>query len=78
MKKYTTYYNILYIIQQLQKQKCIMYGKIQNNGILEKFRICESSCAIKFLKAANYLQDEVFTKIADLEEERCVFDADLY
>ena len=55
-----------------------MYGKIQNNGILEKLRICEPSCAIKFLKAANYLQDEVFTKIADLEEELCVFDADLY
>ena len=53
-----------------------MCGKIQNET-LEKFRICEPSRASKLLKAAIYLQDEVFTKIADLEEESHVFDADL-
>ena len=59
------------------KTKVRHVRKIQNNGILEKFRICEPSRASKFLKAANYLQDEVFTKIADSEEERRVFAADL-
>ena len=38
------------------------------------FRICEASRASKFLKAAIYLQDEVFTKIADLEKECLLFD----
>ena len=42
-------------IQQLQKQRCVICGKIQNNGILQKFRICEPSRASKFLKAAIYL-----------------------
>ena len=51
---------------------------MQNIGILEKFRICEASRASKFLKAAIYLQDEVFKIIADLEKESRAFDADLY
>ena len=37
------------------KTKVRHVRKIQNNGILEKFRICEPSRASKFLKAANYL-----------------------
>ena len=53
-------------------------SKTQTNGIREKFRICEASSESKFLQAAIYLQDEVFTKIADLEKESCVFDANLY
>ena len=32
-------------IQQLQKEKCLICGKIQNNGILEQFRICQPSRA---------------------------------
>ena len=53
-----------------------MCSKIENE-ILEKFRICEPSRACKLLKEAIYLQDEVFTKIADLEKESRVFDAGL-
>ena len=34
--------------------------------MLEKFRIFEPSRASKYLEAAIYLKDEVFTKIADL------------
>ena len=30
-------------IQQLQKEKCLICGKIQNNGILAQFRICQPS-----------------------------------
>ena len=53
-------------IQQFQKLKRVICGKIQNNGMLEKFKIFEPSRASKFLKAVTYLQDEVFTKMADL------------
>ena len=65
-------------IQQLQKQKCVICGKIQNNGMREKFRSCEASRASKFLQATIYLQDEVFTKIAHLVKESRVFGADMY
>ena len=58
-------------------QKCVICGKTQHNGIREKFRICEAPRANKFLQAAIYLQDEVFTKNADLEEGSSVFGADL-
>ena len=51
--------------------------KTQTNEISE-FRICEASGESKILQAAIYLQDEVFTTIADLEEESSVFCADLY
>ena len=57
-------------IQQLQKQKCVIYDKIQNNGILEKFRIFEPSRVSNFLKAAIYLQDDFF--------KSHVFDAELH
>ena len=52
--------------------------KTQTNGMREEFRICEASGESKILQAAIYLQDEIFTKIANLEKESCVFDADLY
>ena len=32
----------------------------------------------EFLQAAIYLQDEIFTKIADFKKEKPVFDGDLY
>ena len=51
--------------------------KKQNNGISKKLRICEPSRASEFLKAVIYLQDDFFAKIADLEKESLVFDADL-
>ena len=63
--------------QHVQKQKCIICGKTQHDWIREKFWICEAPCANKFLQTAIYLQDEVFTKIADLEKESSVFGADV-
>ena len=44
----------------------------------EKFRICAAYHASKVLQAAIYLQNEFFTKLADLKKESRVFDADLY
>lgn len=57
---------------------CDIHSKSWDNGIKEKIRICVTSCANKFLHAAIYLKDEVFIKIADLEEEIRVFNAGLY
>ena len=34
--------------------------------------------AQKFIKATLFLQDDVYTRVADLEDERSVFGADLY
>ena len=65
-------------MQQLQKQKCVIWGQTQNNGVKEKFRICKASYSSKFLLVAIYLQDEVFTKIAYLQKESRVSDAQLY
>ena len=40
--------------------------------------MCESSRAQKFLNAALHFQDEVYTRVADLEDERIVFGADSF
>ena len=57
---------------------CVVCGKLQHNGTREKFRICESARANRFIEAAIYFQDEIFTRRADLEEDSRVFGADLY
>ena len=55
------------------KTKVRHVRKIQNNGILEKFRICEPSRASSNLPARLS-----FHKIADLAKESRVFDAGFY
>ena len=40
--------------------------------------MCESPRAQKFLNAALHFQDEAYTRVADLEDERSVFEADLF
>ena len=40
--------------------------------------MCESPRAQKFLNAALHLQDEVYTKVADLEDEQSVFGEGLF
>ena len=63
----------------VHKQKCIICCKTQlKGGIREKFRICESPRAKRFLEAAIYLQDQLYTRVADLEVDSQVFGADLY
>ena len=63
--------------QHVTKQVCVICTKTQHKGERQKFRICESSRAKLFLKATSYLQDEVFSRVADLESESRVFGADL-
>ena len=66
------------LIYNSYKNKTVPYAVKQDNRMREKFRICAAYHASKVLQAAIYLQDEVFTKLADLEKESRVFDADLY
>ena len=63
--------------QHVTKQVCVICTKTQHKGERQKFRICESPRAKLFLKATSYLQDEVFSRVADLESESTVFGADL-
>lgn len=65
-------------IQHLRKQKYVLYGKTQQNGMRKKIRIFEPPHPNKLLQATAYPQDEVLRKIADLEEENSLLDADLH
>ena len=61
------------------KQKYIICCKIQlKGGIREKFRICESPRAKRFLEAGIYLQEQLYTRVADFEVDSQVFRADFY
>ena len=51
---------------------------MQHSGIREKFRMCESPRAQKFLNATFNLQDEVYTRVAGRKDERSVLGADLF
>ena len=52
---------------------CVVCGKLQHTETREKFRICESGHANRFIEAAIYFQDEICTRIADLEEDSRVW-----
>ena len=60
------------------KIKCIICSKTEHAGVREKFRMIECPRAQRFLQAVLYFQDDVYTKVADLEDETSVFGADLY
>ena len=60
------------------KIKSIICSKTQHAGVREKFRMSECPRAQRFLQAVLYFQDDVYTKVADLEDEASVFGADLY
>lgn len=65
------------LCQQYKKQSCVICGNVKHQGIYEKYRISESNRATKFLEATTYLQDEVYTRTCDLQDETAVFGADL-
>ena len=43
-----------------------------------KYRISETNRASSLLQAATFFQDEIFSRICDLQDEHAVFGADLY
>ena len=57
--------------------KCVIRGKAQHNNETAKYRMEENERATIFLKVANHLMDEVFTRIADLQDVFDVFTADI-
>lgn len=57
--------------------RCIVCGHQSHNGVRDKFRISEPERANNFLSAAIYFQDDVYTRVADLESDTQVFGADL-
>ncbi|KAG8173412.1 hypothetical protein JTE90_021678 [Oedothorax gibbosus] len=57
--------------------RCIVCGLKSNHGIREKFRISESERAKHFLSATIYFQDDVYTRVADLESDTQVFGEDI-
>lgn len=63
---------------EMYKQTCVICGHIKHKGQYEKYRISESNRAKTFLEATTYLQDEVYTRTCDLQNEHSVFGADLY
>ena len=60
------------------KKTCVICCQFKNKGDYEKHRISESPRAQKFLSAACHLQDDVYTRTCDLQDEHAVFGADLY
>ena len=64
--------------KEIIKIKCIICCKTQHGGIRDKFRMSECPRAQKFIKVTMFFQDDVYARVADLEDERSVFGADLY
>ena len=60
------------------KLECVCCSQIQYNRVHTKFRICEASRAQDLLDAANFLMDDVFTRISDLKTVQHIFGADLH
>ena len=51
---------------------------MQNNGITKKFEICEKNRAKNLREAAKFLEDNVYTRIADLNTDKRMLSADIY
>ena len=60
------------------KKTCVICCQLKYKGDYEKYRISENPRAQKFLSAACHLQDDVYTRTCDLQDEHAVFGADLY
>ena len=62
---------------RVERLKCIICGKVQHNNETAKYRMEESETTTILLKAASHLMDEVFTRVADLQDVFDVFAADI-
>ena len=60
------------------KKTCVICCQLKYKGDYEKYRISENPRAQKFLSAACHLQDDVYTRTCDLQDEHALFGADLY
>ena len=53
-------------------------GKVQQQGVTEKYQIREDPRAEKLLTSARFLQDDVYTRICDLSTAKNILSADLF
>ena len=51
---------------------------MQNNVISKKFKICEKNRAKNLWEAAKFLEDNVYTRVADLNTDERMLSADIY
>ena len=58
--------------------KCVICDKVQDKGISTKYRVSEKCRAENLIEAAFFLQDNVYTKISDLDTSQKVFGADVF
>ena len=63
---------------EIYHKKCVVCGFVKHRGDYEKYRISETNRAMKFLEAAVFMQDDVYTRTCDLQDIHAVFGADLY
>jgi len=53
----------------------VICNHVRHSGVRQKFRICESDRATRFLNATMHFQHEVFTRVCDLQDPAAVFSA---
>ncbi len=58
--------------------KCIICDRMSHKREFAKYRISETNRATSLLQAANFFQDDIFSRFCDLQDEHAVFGADLY
>lgn len=58
--------------------KCVVCTHAKHQGTYEKFRISEIDRARKLLAATVFLQDDVYVRTCDFQDEYSVFGGDLY
>ena len=51
---------------KLYSIKCIICNKVKNGGIRDKYRLSEDISTKEFLKAVNYIDDDVKVRLADV------------
>ena len=62
----------------IYSHKCVICTHVKHLNVYEKYRISETDRAKKFLEATVCLQDDVYSRTCDLQDEHSVFGADLF
>ncbi|KAJ8050924.1 hypothetical protein HOLleu_04307 [Holothuria leucospilota] len=62
----------------IYSHKCVICTHVKHLSVYTKFRISETDRAKKFLEATVFLQDDVYSRTCDLQDEHSVFGADLF
>ena len=58
--------------------KCIICDQVSQKKVRTKHRISEENMAIKFLECVNYFKDDVFERVADIENPSRLYAADIF